>query len=92
MNVLVPNAPDSYFAWNFLDSYVQQKEYFSPYVFEEKAEEILSNNPALKKRFDQKKEDSEDFANSSWSQLYFIYKNSELFEPTYNKLPIYMKF
>jgi hypothetical protein len=89
LSVLTPDAPDSYFVWNSFDSYLQQKEYFSPYVFEEKAEEILLKNPKLKKEFELKKETDLEFNNSEWSQLYFIYKNSEFFEPTYFLLPVY---
>lgn len=89
MNVLVPDAPDSYFSWNFMDSYIQQKEYFSPYVFEDKAVDILKNNSALKESFELKKQSDPKFASSVWMQLYFIYKNSAFFEPTFNRLPIY---
>jgi hypothetical protein len=85
---MLPNAPDSYFAWNFLDSYVQQKEYFSPYVFEDKAKELLANDAQLKKEFLMKKETDSTFNASSWSQLYFIYQNSPYYEPTHNVLPI----
>lgn len=92
LNVLVPNAPDSYFSWNYFDSYVQQKEYFSPYVFEDKAKEILDENEELKIEFEERKKASSQFAKSSWDQLYFIYKNSEFFEPTFNRLPIYLKY
>lgn len=89
ISVLEPSAPDSYFVWNFFDSYVQQKEYFSPYVFEDKAKEILENDPELKYAFDQRKLADKDFASSTWAQLYFIYKHSEYFEPSFNALPVY---
>jgi len=90
MSVLDPESPDSYFAWNFFDSYVQQKEYFSPYVFEDKAKDILKSNPGLKTRLEKRKSEDEDFAKSSWEQLYFIYQNSEFYEPTHNFLPVFM--
>ena len=32
-SVLLAEAEDSYFRWNFMDSHLDQKEYFSPYVF-----------------------------------------------------------
>ncbi len=48
VSVLEPEMPDSYFAWNFFDSYVQQKEYFSSYVFEDKAMEILAEDEELR--------------------------------------------
>lgn len=88
LSVLEPGMPDSYFAWNFFDSYLQQKEYFSPYVFEDKALEILENNPELKEAFEAKKRDDEKFRESSWAQLYFIYQHTDYYEPTHNVLPI----
>lgn len=87
--VLQPKAEDSYFAWNFFDSYVQQKEYFSAYVFEDRAAEILRNDPALKLAFEEKKRMDEKFRDSSWEQLYYIYRNSSNFEPSWHRLPVY---
>ena len=83
------NSPDSYFNWNFFDSYLQQKEYFSPYVFEDKALQILNKNSELKKRFELKKVNEPSFANSSWDQLFYIYKKSDYYEPTHNVLPVF---
>jgi hypothetical protein len=88
ISVLEPETPDSYFRWNYFDSYVQQKEYFSPYVFEDKANNILNSNATLKTEFEQKKKKDKEFSESTWNQLYFIYKNSEFFEPSFNMLPI----
>jgi hypothetical protein len=48
VETLEPEGDDSFFAWNFFDAILQQKEWFSDYVFEEKAEEILKENPVLK--------------------------------------------
>lgn len=88
-SVLEPEMPDSYFAWNFFDSYVQQKEYFSSYVFEDKAAELLADNLELKKAFEEKKVSDRDFRESAYAQLYFVYKNSEFYEPTHNLLPLF---
>jgi hypothetical protein len=88
ISVLEPNAPDSYFAWNFFDSYLQQKEYFSPYVFEDKAVEILKEKKMLRKQFEEKREQNKEFRESYWDQLYFIYKNSEHYEPSHNIIPL----
>ncbi len=86
--VIEPTAADSYFNWNFFDSYMQQKEYFSPYVFEEKAAELLKD-PSLKEAFEERKRFDVDFSSSRWEQLYFLYTKSSYFEPTVNLLPIY---
>ncbi len=90
LSVLEPRAEDSYFNWNFMDSYLQEKEYFSPYVFEDKALEILNNNPELKKAFEEKKKNESAFASDSWAQLFYIYQHSEYFESkTFNRLPVF---
>lgn len=86
--VIEPTAADSYFNWNFFDSYVQQKEYFSPYVFEEKAAELLQDEQ-IKADFEEKKQSDTDFSASRWEQLYYLYQKSPYFEPGVNLLPIY---
>jgi hypothetical protein len=82
-----PTAPDSWFAWGFFDSILQQKEWFSSYVFDGMAEEILKNNPALLETLNQKKASDKDFASNSFAQLYFIYRNSQFYED-YRVFPI----
>jgi hypothetical protein len=69
---------------------LQQKEGFSAYVFEEKALEILNEKPWLKEELEILKAANKEFRESSWEQLYFIYKNSELFEESYYLVPIFM--
>jgi len=91
-SVLQPKAEDSYFSWNFYDSYLQQKEYFSSYVFIDQITEILTENPQLKLEFESKKAKDEAFRNSEWEQLYFIYSNSPYFEQTFMRLPVYEKY
>ena len=54
-SVLQPELEDAYLSWNFFDSYLQQKEYFSSYVFIDKIEEILNKDLKLKKEYEQKK-------------------------------------
>jgi hypothetical protein len=87
--VLQPKAEDSFFSWNFYDSYLQQKEYFSNYVFIDLADKILNKNENLKVEFETKKANDKHFRESEWEQLYFIYLNSPYFEQTFNRLPIY---
>lgn len=90
LSTLTPQAEDSYFRWNFMDSYMQQKEYFSSYVFEDRALEILAENPWLKKELETLKAASKEFRESQNDQLYFIYKNSAYFEDHLNVLPIFI--
>ncbi|RYD81500.1 MAG: hypothetical protein EOP53_06200, partial [Sphingobacteriales bacterium] len=74
VETLEPQAPDSYFAWNFFDAIMQQKEYFSDYIFEETAVELLNKNPELKKQLKDKQATDTAFAKNGLAQLDFVYK------------------
>jgi hypothetical protein len=88
VETLEPQGVDSYFAWGFFDAILQQKEWFSPYVFEEKAEEILKQQPALKIEFETKQKQDTAFAKDAFSQLNFIYQHSDYFEKSYRRYPV----
>jgi hypothetical protein len=89
---LQPRAEDSYLTWNFFDSYLQQKEYFSNYVFKDQIADILAKDQALNDEYQLRKATDEKFRNSEWDQLYFIYSRSPFFEQTFMRLPVYQKF
>ena len=89
---LQPRAEDSYLTWNFFDSYLQQKEYFSNYVFKDQIADILAKDQKLNEEYQLRKATDEKFRNSEWDQLYFIYSRSPYFEQTFMRLPIYQKF
>lgn len=88
VNTLEPEAPDAYFAWNFFDGILMQKEYFSDYVFEDLAAEYLRNDPALQEELDRKKLMEPGFRENARAQLDFIYRNSPNFENTYRRYPV----
>lgn len=87
--VLHPEAPDSYFNWNFFDAILQQKEWYSAYVFEEKAEAFLAQNPSVKARFEARRAADPAFASDGFAQLYWIYKQSPWYEGTNNLYPVF---
>ena len=89
VETLEPEATDSFFRWNYFDSMLQMKEGFSAYVFEDEALEILNNNPELKSKFEEKKNNDEEFRNNAFAQLRFIWMNTEHKEPSYMRYPIY---
>jgi hypothetical protein len=88
VETLEPQGSDSFFAWNFFDGILMQKEHFSSYVFEDLAAEYLEQHPELRKELEAKKEADEEFARSARAQLDFIYKNSPYYEPTHNLYPV----
>jgi hypothetical protein len=88
IETLEPHATDSYLAWNYFDAVLQQKEWFSSYVFEDEAQALLVADPELKEAFEEKKKNDPDFAANSFAQLYFIYKGSDHYEPSHNQYPV----
>jgi hypothetical protein len=89
VQALEPTAVDSYFNWNLFDAYLQQKEHFSPYVFEDKASEILTENPELNRNFAAEKNSDSTLANNWYAQLDWIHKHSEHYEKTHLRHPIF---
>ncbi|NID09612.1 M14 family metallopeptidase [Fibrivirga algicola] len=89
IETLEPQAQDSFFAWNFFDSILDQKEYFSDYIFEDTAAELLRTNPALRQKLADKRATDKAFAESANAQLEFIYKQTPYFEKTFNRYPVY---
>ncbi|MBD1396981.1 M14 family metallopeptidase [Pontibacter sp. JH31] len=88
VEALEPQAVDSYFNWNFFDSILMQKEYFSSYVFEDLAADILKQNPDLRKRLEERKKQDPEFAKNARAQLDFVYRNSPHYEPTHQMYPV----
>lgn len=88
LETLEPSATDSFFNWNFFDTILQQKEGFSPYVWEDKAVEFLNANPNIKADFEEKKAAEPDF-NANWfAQLDWIHKQSPNYEAAHLRYPI----
>jgi hypothetical protein len=89
VETLEPTAPDAFLAWNFFDGILQQKEYFSDYIFEDLAAELLKKDPALRARLEEKRKTDTNFANDAHAQLDFVYRNSPYFETEYMQYPVY---
>ena len=89
VQTLEPEGYDSFFSWNFFDEILFRNEYFSPYIFEETAEQLLKEDPGLSLAFREKKKEDPAFAESSYRQLRFIYERSPWSEPTYMRYPVY---
>jgi len=88
LETLEPTAPDSFFNWNYFDTILQQKEDFSPYVWEDKARVFLDEHPAIKAQFEAKKDSDPNFANNWYAQLDWIHKQSPNYENSHLRYPI----
>lgn len=89
IETLEPAAIDSFFNWNFFDTILQQKEGFSPYVFEDTALLMLENDSILKNTFINKKKLDANFNSNWYLQLDWLYKQSNHYEKAHLQYPIY---
>lgn len=88
LETLEPQAPDSWFAWNFFDAVLMQKEYFSAYVFEDLAAEFLRENPAVRAELEAKRQADATFAADGQAQLDWVYRRSPWYEPSHRVYPV----
>jgi hypothetical protein len=85
---LEPKSADSFVQWGFMNQIFEQKEYYEDYVMEKLAEEMLKNNPELKKEFEEKLKTDEAFRNNPRARLDFFYERSPYPDKQLNVYPI----
>jgi hypothetical protein len=88
LEALEPAATDSFFAWGFFDSVLQQKEHYSDYVFEDLAAELLAKNSAVRQQLEDAKKADPTLAASGARQLDWVYQHSPYAEPGYRRYPV----
>ena len=88
VEALEPQATDSFFAWGFFDSILQQKEHYSDYVFEDLAADYLTKNPDVRQRLDAAKKADPALAASGPAQLEWVYQHSPYREASYLAYPV----
>jgi len=89
IETLEPQGEDSYFAWNFFDPILGQKEGFSGYAFEDIAADYLKSHPEIKSKLEERRATDTAFAKNGGQQLNFVYQNSSYFETNFLKYPVY---
>lgn len=89
LEVLEPEAPDSFFNWNFFDAILQQKEHFSPYLFEKTALVFLEEHPQFRDSLELLKKNNPSFAKNSYEQLNWIYRQTPHYEKSHLRYPIF---
>ena len=87
VHLLEPDAPDSFVKWGFLNSIFEQKEYFSDYVFEPIAAEMLKRDPKLKAEFEEQLK-NESFARNPRARLAWLYERSPYLEKDRAAYPV----
>ncbi len=89
INALEPKAPDSWFAWNFFDPILNQKEYFSDYLWEDQAAALLDQDPTLRQQFKLAILADYKLSDDPHAQLDWIYQHSSYYEPTHRLYPVF---
>ncbi|MCK9409483.1 MAG: M14 family metallopeptidase [Bacteroidetes bacterium] len=88
VNLLEPEAPDSFVSWGFFHSFFERKEYAEAYVMEPIARTMLENNEQLRSEFMTMLND-EHFRNDPEARLDFFYQRSPYFDSKEKIYPIY---
>ena len=89
IEMLEPNGDDGFFAWNFFDAVLQQKEGYSDYRWEDVATAYLRTNPELQKQLAEKKSADPAFAKDAQKILAFIYQHSPYYEKEHLRYPCF---
>jgi hypothetical protein len=82
INLLEPQAPDSFVRWGFFNAIFEQKEYAENYILEKLAREMLAADPKLHEQFRQKLATDQAFAASPRDRLLFFYHRSRYWDPS----------
>jgi hypothetical protein len=85
---LEPLGDDSFVRWNFFDAVFDRKEYFSPYLFEVTAVEMLETDPALARAWEAEKSRNPAILASDWQTLMWFYERWQGAEPTHRRYPV----
>jgi hypothetical protein len=89
VEMLEPTGEDSYFAWNYFDAILQQKEGYSDYRWEDVAEVWIKDHPEVRTALEEKKKTDSAFAHNARQQLSFVYRHSPYYEPAHLRYPVY---
>ena len=88
LNLLEPEAPDSFVKWGFFNAIFEEKEYAEHYVLETLAREMMAKDPELKREFESLVASDAEFAASPAARLRFFYKRSPYWDPQMNLYPV----
>lgn len=88
VHLLEPAAPDSFVAWGFFDSILEQKEFGEDYVVEKLAREMMAKDENLRREFERRVMDDPKFAQSPRARLQFFYERSPYFDKQIGLYPV----
>jgi zinc carboxypeptidase len=88
LNLLEPQAPDSFARWGFFNAIFEEKEYAEHYVLEALAREMMDGDRDLRREFEKLLETDPEFAASPAERLRFFYKRSPYWDPQMGLYPV----
>ena len=88
LQLLEPEAPDSFVSWGFFNAIFEQKEYAEDYKLEALAQEMLSKDEALRREFERRVASDPKFAASASERLRFFYERSPYWDAQLNLYPV----
>ncbi len=88
VHLLEPDAPDSFLAWGLLNVIFEQKEYAEAYVMEPIARRMLADDPDLRREFEEKLAQNEEFAGNPGQRLDFCYRRSPYYDELKDRYPV----
>ena len=89
MQLLEPEATDSFAAWGFFNSAFEMKEYMENYVADSVGREMLEKSPKTREEFQHKLEADPEFAKSPEKRLEFFYRKHPSWDERYGLYPVY---
>jgi len=88
VEMLEPEAQDSFFRWNFFDPCLESREYYSSYGFEANAKKYLDEHPNFKKKYEEAIKTDPELAKSHRARLGYIYNNTEWADKSVGRYPV----
>ncbi|MFZ5517508.1 MAG: M14 family metallopeptidase [Candidatus Zhuqueibacterota bacterium] len=88
MHMLEPQAPDALVGWGFFNTIFEQREYVEDYMMEPLAQEMLNNNPEIRREFEQRLHADKNFAENPRARLHFFYERSPYWDREKDLYPV----
>src|SRR5258705_2424161 len=88
MNLLEPQAPDSLVAWGFFNAIFEQKEYAEHYILEDLAREMMAQDSAWRREFEQRLAADPEFASNPGERLQFFFRRSPYWDAQKDVYPV----
>jgi hypothetical protein len=86
--LMEPESVDSFFQWGYFNTIFTQTEYMETYIMEPLIAKMMSEDPNLKKRFEDKKATEPDFAKSPRAIYQWFYAQTPYYDQNWKVIPI----